>query len=138
MANADHARKTYEYLKNSFPSFSVKLLVALEGIDSKKAQLAYIQEHDVRYNGALVHGTMLQAAQNVHDKLDERGRQSLREIEQKWKGDQITGSFTLLNRMIQLCSQEAAKAKGGLWGGLDATALVNEFLEYLLLSLIHI
>ena len=78
---------------------------------------------------------MLQAAQNCYVGLDERAMENLHIVEQRWGGTAIVGQFTTLNRIIQLCNAEAkASRQGGalLWGGLAATDLVNEFLEYLI------
>jgi hypothetical protein len=56
MELSDNARIQYEYLKNSFPAFSRKLVYALRGISPHTvvAKLEFCSKNNIRYNGTLV------------------------------------------------------------------------------------
>ena len=85
MAKSDVARTQYEYLKNSFPAFARKLMVALEHVSpaTAAARLQFCKERGIRYNGAVVYRTMLTAVQNCYERVDDRAMRTLRYIERQ-------------------------------------------------------
>ena len=85
MERSEKARMDYEYLKNSFPAFSRKLMVALEGVSPKRdaAKLEFCSQTGIRYNGTVVYKSMLTAAQNCYERLDDWALRTLRYIERQ-------------------------------------------------------
>ncbi|CAK0824328.1 unnamed protein product [Prorocentrum cordatum] len=132
---SDAARKQYDYLRNSVPAFARKLTVALDGAQTKgaAARLAFCTENNVRFNGTVVHRSMLCAAQNCHERLDDRAIRTLRYIESKSGASkcELTSNFTTLNRILQVCTKEVDKGNAAMWGAVTATDLVNHVLDYI-------
>ena len=85
MARSGAARTQYEYLKNSFPAFARKLMVALEHVSpaTATAKLEFCRDRGIKFNGTVVYKTMLQAAQNCYERIDDRAMRTLRYIERK-------------------------------------------------------
>ena len=141
MERSDNARNQYEYLKNSFPAFARKLMVALDGVSPKTvaARLAFCTENGIRYNGSVVYRSMLTAAQNCYERLDDRAMRTLRYIERfngSSKSD-LTSAFNTLNRILQVCAKEVEKANSPMWGAVTVNDLVNHVLEYIAWALEH-
>ena len=141
MARSDNARTQYEYLKNSFPAFARKLMVALDGVSPKTvaARLAFCTDNGIRYNGAVVYRSMLTAAQNCYERLDDRAMRTLRYIE-RYSGSSksdLTSAFNTLNRILQVCAKEVEKANSPMWGAVTVNDLVNHVLEYIAWALEH-
>ena len=141
MARSDNARTQYEYLKNSFPVFARKLMVALESVSPKTvaARLAFCTQNGIRYNGSVVYRSMLTAAQNCYERLDDRAMRTLRYIERfngSSKSD-LTSAFNTLNRILQVCAKEVEKANSPMWGAVTVTDLVKHVLEYIAWALEH-
>ena len=91
MARSDAARTQYEYLKNSFPAFARKLMVALEHVSpaTAAARLEFCKERGIRYNGSVVYRSMLTAAQNCYDRGRRQGHAHLAlHREAKWIGQE--------------------------------------------------
>ncbi|CAK0828751.1 unnamed protein product [Prorocentrum cordatum] len=141
MATSDAARNQYDYLKNSFPAFARKLMVALGGgpPEGTAARLAFCAQKGIRYNGAVVHRSMLCAAQNCRDRLDDRALRTLRYIESRSGSSKcdLTSNFTTLNRILQVCAKEVHKGNAAMWGTVTATDLVNHVLDYIAWALDH-
>ncbi len=141
MERSDVARIQYEYLKNSFPAFARKLMVALEGVSPKTAaaRLAFCSQNGIRYNGTVVYRSMLTAAQNCYERLDDRALRTLRYIERHSgasKSD-LTSAFNTLNRILQVCAKEVEKANSAMWGPVTVSDLVNHVLDYIAWALDH-
>ena len=114
MDNSERARRDYEYLRNVFPAFSRKLMVALEGVSPKTvaAKLELCSQNGIRYNGTVVYRNILTAAQNCYERLDDNVIRTLRHIERHGgasKSD-LTIAFNTLNRILQACAKEVEKA----------------------------
>ena len=141
MERSESARIQYEYLKNSFPAFARKLMVALEGVSPKTvaAKLDFCNQYSIRYNGTVVYRSMLTAAQNCYERLDDRAIRTLRYIERHCgasKSD-LTTAFNTLNRILQVCAKEVEKANGAMWGPVTVSDLVNHVLDYIAWALDH-
>ena len=141
MERSDVARIQYEYLKNSFPAFARKLMVALDGVSPKTsaARLDFCTQNGIRYNGAVVYRSMLTAAQNCYERLDDRANRTLRYIERHngaSKSD-LTSAFNTLNRILQVCAKEVDKVNSAMWGSVTVCDLVNHVLEYIAWALDH-
>ena len=117
MERSENARIQYEYLKNSFPAFARKLMVALEGVSPKTcaAKLEFCNGNNIRYNGAVVYRSMLTAAQNCYARLDDRAIRTLRYIERHCCGaskSDLTTAFNTLNRiLLQVCAKEVREGE---------------------------
>ena len=140
MARSDAARTQYEYLKNSFPAFARKLMVALEHLSSATAaaRLEFCKERGIRYNGAVVYRSMLTAAQNCYDRVDDRAMRTLRYIERQSgssKSD-LTSAINTLNRILQVCAKEIEK-NSAMWGTVTVPDLVNHVLDYVAWAIDH-
>jgi hypothetical protein len=134
MANSDIARMHYDYLKNSFPSFARKLMVVLGNVEhSPKARLDFCSKHGIRYNGTIVDKKMLTAAQNCTERLDDRALMTLRSIDLRiGRGkNEITSTFSTLNRIMQFCQTDVQKANGVAWGSMHVRDLVNHVLYFI-------
>ena len=141
MEKSDVARIQYEYLKNSFPAFARKLMVALDGVSptTVAAKLAFCSQHGIRYNGAVVYRSMLAAAVNCYERLDDRAMRTLRYIERHGgpsKSD-LSSAFNTLNRILQVCAKEMEKANSAMWGPVTVCDLVNHVLEFIAWALDH-
>ena len=140
MARSDVARTQYEYLKNSFPAFALKLMVALEHVSpaTVTARLEFCKERGIRYNGAVVYRSMLTAAQNCYERVDDRAMRTLRYIERQSgssKSD-LTSAINTLNRILQVCAKEIEK-NSAMWGTVTVPDLVNHVLDYIAWALDH-
>ena len=116
-------------------------MVALEGVSPKTvaARLAFCSQNSIRYNGSVVYRSMLTAAQNCNERLDDRANRTLRYIERHCgasKSD-LTTAFNTLNRILQVCAQEAGKAKSAMWGPVTASGLAFHVLDYIAWALDH-
>ena len=76
-----------------------------------QAKLEFCQKNNIRYNGALVYRSMLQAALNCNERLDDRAVKTLRLIERKCGASKcdLISSFNTLNRILQVCAKEVEK-----------------------------
>ena len=76
------------------------------------AGLAFCSQSGIRYDGAVVYRSMLTAAQNCYERLDDSAMRALRYIERHAgasKSD-LSSAFNTLNRILQVCSKEVEKA----------------------------
>ena len=141
MERSDVARIQYDYLKNSFPSFSRKLMVALESVTPRtvNARVDFCTKNNIRYNGTTVYRSMLTAAQNCYERLDDRAIRTLRNIESLGRGSKsdLTNTFNTLNRILQVCAKEVEKGNSQMWGSVASGDLVNHVLDYIVWSLEH-
>ena len=139
MARSEAARTEYEYLKNSFPAFARKLMVALERVSpaTAAARLEFCKERGIRYNGAVVYRSMLTAAQNCYERIDDRGFRNLRYIERHRGASKhdLTSAFNTLNRILQVCAKEIEKANVAMWGSVTVSDLVNHVLDFVVWAL---
>ena len=110
MARSDVARTQYEYLKNSFPAFALKLMVALEHVSpaTAAARLEFCKERGIRYNGAVVYRSMLTAAQNCYERVDDRAIHTFRYIERHRGASKNDGTSACntLHRILHVCAQD--------------------------------
>ena len=138
MERSENARKAHEYMKNSFPAFARKLAIALEGITSVQKKLEYIAANDIRYHGAVVYKSMLTAAQNCVERLDDRAIRTLRYIDRLTAGkSDLTSAFSSLNRILQTCSKELEKSNAAMWGVVTVPGLVNHVLDFIAWALTY-
>jgi len=116
-------------------------MLALEGVSPKTAahKLEFCSQNGIRYNGTVVYRSMLTAAQNCYDRLDDRARSTLRYIERHSgasKSD-LTTAFNTLNRVLQVCAKEIEKANAAMWAPVTVSDLVNHVLDYVAWALDH-
>ena len=141
MERSENVRQQYEYLKNSFPAFARKLTVALAGVKEKTMaeKLTFCAANKIIYNGSRVYKTMLTAAQNCSERLDEKAFPSLRLIERHRNGGKtdLSTSFSTLNRVLQICAKEVEKTNAVMWGSVTVHDLVNHVLHYIVWALDH-
>ncbi|CAK0824327.1 unnamed protein product [Prorocentrum cordatum] len=141
MATCDGARKTHAYLKNSFPAFARKLMVALGDCppEGAAARLAFCAQEGIRYNGTAAHRSMLCAAQNCRERLDDRALRTLRYIESRRgsRKSDLTSNFTTLNRILQFCATEVRKGNAAMWGAVTAADLADHVVDYIAWALDH-
>ena len=93
-------------------------MVALEGVSPKTvaAKLDSCNQYSIRYNGTVVYRSMLTAAQNCYERVDDRAMRTLRYIERisgSGRSD-LTTSFNSLNRILQVCAKEIEK-NSAMW-----------------------
>ena len=109
---------------DSFPAFAMKALQAARGVP-EGGRLAYLEENEVRFNGAKINRTMLTAINVFESKIDEHGRKVMGKIETLFGREVMTSGYVKLMRVVQVCSKEADTS------GEPPAKFVNFFLEYL-------
>ena len=127
-------------LADTFPAFAMKLHVALSGASTSgqkvQQRLEYCTKHNIRYNGAAVHRSLLFAALKYMDVVDEDTHAYLMLMERKFGKDVLSSKWNNLARLLQTCSKEA-ESGGKMWDGLGAGDLVHLVLQYLMWALNH-
>jgi len=114
-------------------------MVPLDGVTPKTsaARLAFCRQHRISYNGTIVYNTMLTAAQNCYDRLDDKAIRTLRYIERHGGGNgsvgksDLTTELNTVNRILQVCAQEVGKANSAMWGPVTVSDLVNHVLDFI-------
>jgi len=106
MKIADSAHRVHhDFLKNSFPVFASKLMVALEPLGQRatvSTKVDFCTRNNICYSGTVVYRTMLLAAQNCYERLDGKAMRTLRYIESRCRGSKsdLTTAFSPLNRIL--------------------------------------
>ena len=114
---------------DSFPAFSSKVLVVLEGVTDKEA-MKYLLDGNVTFNGSKANKSMVAAILLFRDAFNSDSLALLRAMEKRHGKDMLTSGYVKLARIVQLCS-EHAKAIGAI-ASLQSTGDVVLFmLEYL-------
>ena len=114
---------------DSFPAFSSKVLVVLEGVTDKEA-MKYLLDENVTFNGSKANKSMVAAILLFRDAFNPASLALLRAMERRHGKDMLTSGYVKLARIVQLCS-EHAKAIGAI-ASLQSTGDVVLFmLEYL-------
>ena len=148
MEIAESARVHHDFMKNTFPAFACKLMLAFpEPLKTASVanKVAYCQQHQICYNGTIVYRSMLLAAQNCYERLDVKAMRTLRYIERhrgstgkSGSKSDLTTAFNSLNRILQVCKMEVElKANAAMWGSITATDLINHVLDYIAWALDH-
>ena len=89
-------------------------------------------QNAIRYNGTIVYKSMLTAAQNCYERLNDRANRTLRYIEGHSAGNKsyVTSSSNTLNRVLQACATEVQKSNGVMWGCLTVPEItIHVFLS---------
>jgi len=145
MEISESAGMQYDYMKSSFPAFSRKLMLALEGISPQPAtalaKLDFCRLHGIRYNGTVVYRSMLTAAQNCSERLNDNAIRTLVYIHGHRGSSKIdlAIAFNTLNRILQVCAKEVdqTSTNAAMWRPVTVTDLINHVLEYIAWALDH-
>ena len=91
-------------LADSFPAFAKKLYVALSGASMSGANAAtrveFCKKWSIRYNGAVVHRTLMIAACKYVEVVDEATHQYLMRVERKFGKDVLSGKWNNLEQGV--------------------------------------
>ena len=123
-------------MMDSFPGFARKLNVAMtrqrsaSPPSSVAARLTFCGQHDIRYNQAAVHRTLLLAACKYIEVVSDETHGKIMRLERRFGRDALNSKWNNLNRLLQLCCKEAEGASQ-MWNGLTASDLVSHVLEHI-------
>ena len=121
-------KTTEKVVSDSFPAFALKTLrIVSQCTESNRTKK--LQEQGIRYKGALVNKGMMSGILLFEDKIDQRSLAVLRDIEITAGRDALTGGYSKLQRLVNLCAKEADHA------GEPCNDLVLYVLQYMRFAL---